>query len=219
MAKIISSVIDNLDVHYYSQFYDKNEADAIFSLLESKLIYNSDEMSKIIIFGKEQKIPRKQVAYGDEGTGYSFSGTRITANSWNEDNDVCKILKEIKTKVESITNRKFNFVLINRYSNGNEYIGYHRDDEKELGDEPDVIGVSFGAARTFKFRAYNFFPKELSKEFEIELVHGSMVCMYHPTNKFWAHSIPKRTKITKPRISLTFRHIHIPTKQIKNNTS
>lgn len=104
---------------------------------------------------------------------------------------------------------RFNFVLINRYDNGDDYINFHSDSEKGLGKEPDIIGISLGSERRFKFKNKNFIPEKISKDFELNLGHGSIVAMYHPTNKYWQHSIPKMKSIKKPRISLTFRYLYL----------
>lgn len=203
------SLIDNFNVYYCPNFLDKRKADKYFNILENELKYNSKEESKVKIFGKEFYIPRSQVAYGDQGTHYSFAGTKVNAKSWDDKNILCTVLKNIKHKVEIFTGKKFNFVLINRYKDGNQYIGYHSDDEKELGKDPTIVGISLGAERDFMFKPRKFIPENISSNFEINLGHGSLVSMNPPTNDFWYHSVPKRAAITKPRISLTFRYINL----------
>lgn len=204
-----SSITDKINVHYSANFLPKHKADKYYAIFEQKLKYNSAEESKVIIFGKEQYIPRKQVAYGDPGTYYSFAGARVDANSWNDDDIICRIIKNIKHRVESFTNQQFNFVLINRYENGDQYIGFHKDDETELGDNPTIVGVSLGAVRDVTFKATDVIPTTFPESFSLELEHGSVYVMYHPTNENWKHSIPKRSNIRRPRISLTFRKLYV----------
>lgn len=187
---------NGLNIDYFENFYTKLEANNIFSKLEKEIIYNSKEESKIIIFGKSIEIPRQQVAYGDEGLFYSFSGLQVKTKPWTP------LLVELKNKVEQQTNQTFNFVLINRYKDGSQYIGYHSDDEKELKDKPLIVGLSFGASRELLFKHKS---EDIIKK--INLKHGSMYVMNDPTNKNWKHSIPTRTNILEPRISLTFRNI------------
>lgn len=219
--KQITSLTDGIRVHYKKDLLTKNKADKYFSIFEDKLEYLSPEESQITIYGKKFEIPRKQVAYGEEGTYYTFSNTRIHAKSWdtkesNDDNIICTIIKNIKHKVELFTGKKFNFVLINRYNDGDDYINFHADDEKELGDDPTVVGVTLGAEREFKFKPKkDFYPQNMlkyndnDKDITITLHHGSIIAMYAPTNNNWLHSLPKRANIKKPRISLTFRYLHL----------
>ena len=143
-----TSLNDNINIHYNPTFLSKNTADKYYAIFEKNLVYNKPEESKVVVYGKTYDISRKQVAYGDDGTYYTFAGNTVYAKSWNNENDIVgKCLVNIKKRVEMFTGKKFNFVLINRYANGNDYIGKHRDDEKELGDEPTIVGVSLGAKR------------------------------------------------------------------------
>jgi alkylated DNA repair dioxygenase AlkB len=216
-TKSYSSIINNIDVHYYNNFLDKDTAYRYFNILEQNVIYTSDEESKVTVYGKKHVIPRKQVAFGDFGTSYNFAGVTVAANPWtNVDDILCKTLLEIKNKVEEYTGKKFNFVLINRYKDGESYIGAHRDDEKELGDDPSIACVTFGAERPIVFAPYRFIPLPEPNNINLPLVndklsvileHGSLCVMLNKTNTFWTHMIPKRSKIKTPRVSLTFRLI------------
>ena len=210
IQKNISSLTDKINVHYSANFLNQHNADKYFNIFEDKLKYNSKEESKIKIYGKEIYIPRKQVAYGAPGTYYTFSGLRVDAISWDDKNDiVCRVIRNIKHKVEKFTGKKFNFCLINRYEDGDQYIGYHHDDEKELGDEPTIVGVSLGSEREVLFQAAKLIPEFHDKTISLPLSHGSIFVMYHPTNEYWKHSIPKRANVKKPRISLTFRYLYV----------
>ena len=208
-SKNFTSLSDQINVHYYANFLTNHKADKYYAILEQKLTYNSAEESKVKIFGKEHLIPRQQVAYGDPGTYYSFAGIKVEARPWNDKDDIiCRILKNIKHKVELFTGYKFNFVLINKYKDGDQYIGLHKDDEKELGDAPTIVGVSLGAVRDVTFKATDVIPTTFPNTLSLELEHGSIFVMYHPTNQYWKHSIPKRAHIKKSRISLTFRTLN-----------
>lgn len=203
--KSFKSEIDKLDVYYKKNFLSEKEADVYFRVLEDKLQYNSAESSKVKIFGKEIPIPRKQVAYGEPGTFYNFSGIKVDARSWNiEEDEVCRVIREVKSKVEERSGVVFNFVLINRYENGEQYIGFHTDDENDLDGNSPIVGVSLGAERDFQFKAKKI-PVEHKQVIELTLHHGSFISMNHPTNKNWSHSLPKRLRVKRPRISLTFR--------------
>ena len=78
-----------------------------------------------------------------------------------------------------------------------------------FNDDASIVGVSLGSERDFKFKAKKgFIPKNLASDMTFVLHHGSLVSMNNPTNKWWQHAVPKRAKVKKPRISLTFRYIH-----------
>lgn len=209
MENKIESDVDKINISYKPNFISKGTSDRYFKILNEEVQYNSEEESKIEIFGKKISIPRKQVGYGDEGTYYSFSGVKVIAKSWDENDNVCIMLKDVKKRVEKFTGLTFNFVLINRYENGDQYIGYHRDDEKELGSEPNIVGVSFGAEREIYFKPHKFIPHKMKDPTKLKLEHGSVFVMHHPTNVHWKHSIPKKSTIKTPRISLTFRNLII----------
>ena len=134
--ELISDLKNGLFVYKDSQFYTKLLADKLFDQLVKTVVY--DKKSTVTIFGKTMAIPRKQTAFGDPGTTYSFSGTTVKAKAWNP-----TILK-IKSDVERQCERKFNFCLVNYYADGDNYIGYHKDDEQDLGPAPSIASVSFG---------------------------------------------------------------------------
>lgn len=209
-SKSIASWIDNINVYYYGDFLDQYRADKYYNILEQNLTYNATEDSKVNIFGKEYEISRKQVAYGDPGTTYNFAGITVPARSWDDQSDiVCRVLKNVKKDVEDILGRKFNFCLINRYKDGKDYIGYHTDDSRQLGDDVCIAGVSLGAVRDVSFIPIQFIPKKMPKHINLQLDHGSLFVMNHPTNTYWKHSIPKRANVITPRISLTLRYIDL----------
>jgi len=201
------STKDNIHLLYKDNFLDKEISNKIYNTFEKKLEYNSDEASMIKMAGKYVKVPRSQVAYGEPGTFYNFTGIKVNARSWNDDNIVCKIIKKIKEEVENFTGSTFNFVLINKYKDGEQYIGYHSDDERDLVANSDIVGVSFGAKRDLLLKAKGFIPTDYEEVITIPLDHNSIFVIKQPTNQHWMHSIPKRSSATTPRISLTFRHM------------
>lgn len=207
--QVIHSIEDRIYLLYSSNFLTTNTADELFDLLEKNLTYNSKEDSKIKMLGKEIPIPRQQVAYGEPGTSYTFCGIPVPARDWNKKNDpICKMIRKIRRLVEHYTKQKFNFVLINRYATGDEYINYHADDEKDLDKNTVIVGVTVGAEREMYFKPKDgFLPKNYKDVVKIKLTHGSIIIIKDPTNKNWLHSIPKRADISTPRISLTFRNI------------
>lgn len=188
----------------YALLFSQEEADRLFKALEEEVEYATGEESKVQVFGKVYNIPRKQATYGDAGLTYTYSGVTRSACPWTP------TLAHIRDTVTKTTGWTFNFVLINRYKDGGDHMGEHRDDEKELNPLSPIASVSLGAARDFIFRHKDARGKQSSRKIEpvkVELAHGSLLLMNPPTNTFWYHSLPVRRKVLSPRINLTFRHI------------
>lgn len=210
MATVYKSEINKFNVHFYPNFLNKDDANKYFNILNNHVVYNSKEESQITVYGKKFYIPRSQVGYGDLGTYYEFSGTKVTANPWCDGSILGNALLELKNKVELVTGKKFNFVLINKYNDGNDNIGHHRDNEAGLEKEPAIAGISFGQPRDIIFKPYKFIPIKDNlplhdDKLSLILNHGSMYVMMDKTNIFWTHGIPVRKSVKGVRISLTFR--------------
>lgn len=97
-----------------------------------------------------------------------------------------------------------------RYKDGEDHIGEHRDDERELVPRSPIASVSFGACRDFVFRHCNSRGKKATRHVEpvkLQLAHGSLLLMKYPTNVYWYHSLPPRKRVLAPRINLTFRKV------------
>ena len=154
------------------------------------------ETGFIKIFGKTHQIPRLQAWYADNGVNYTYSGKKLHRHNWNS------TLIEIKEKIESITSFKFNSVLANLYRDGNDSMGLHSDDEKELGKNPVIASLSLGESRDIYFKHNNN-----KSNLVIPQINGQLLVMYGKTQEYWKHEIKKTKKFKKPRINLTFRNI------------
>ena len=162
-------------------------------ILTDSIAWSNDTVK---MFGKTLTLHRKSAWYGDSGAAYSYSGIRREPLQWTEE------LLMIKKSCEEVSNATFNSVLCNYYHDGKDGMGWHCDDERELGKEPIIVSVSFGAERIFAFKHRN------SKErINIRLEHGSMLIMRGQTQHSWQHALPKSTIVHEPRINLTFRNI------------
>jgi alkylated DNA repair dioxygenase AlkB len=89
---------------------------------------------------------------------------------------------------------------LNLYHDGNEGMGWHSDDEKSIEGNSAIASLSFGAERKFSFK-----HKQTKETISVLLENGSLLLMEDETQKNWLHGLPKSTKITLPRINLTFR--------------
>ncbi|XP_023225541.1 DNA oxidative demethylase ALKBH2-like [Centruroides sculpturatus] len=199
--------IENINLNLsYTILFTKKQADNIFGQLEKDIKYFSNDLLKVKVFGKWHEIPRKQVAYGDSGLTYSFSGTTIPALPWTD------LISNLRQVIVSVTGISFNFVLVNRYKNGLDHIGEHQDNEKELEEKAPIASLSFGQVRDFVLKHKESRGKNVKCKIDpvkIELEHGSLLMMNYPTNLYWYHSLPIRKKCIHPRVNLTFRKFKV----------
>lgn len=178
---------------YVPNFMDKQTANNVFEHLISNLVWQQPTLE---IYGKKHLVPRLQCWMGEVGTHYQYSGKSFAASGWEQS------VFGIKTLVEAQTNKCFNSTLINLYRDGHDKMGWHADDEKELGSAPSVVTVSLGVERTFQFK-----HNKVGGTVNLELAHGSLLLMKPGVQASYKHAIPSRKKVNQSRISLTFRNI------------
>jgi alkylated DNA repair dioxygenase AlkB len=155
------------------------------------------KQDSIKLYGKTLPLPRLTSWYGDQGHNYTYSGITSNPNSWNDG------LLYIKKEIESRFGDKFNSVLLNWYRDGEDYLNWHSDDEKELGHNPVIASANFGETRDFVVRRKD----DKAQKLVIPLKHGTLLIMSGELQRFWEHSVPKRKKVTGARFNLTFRNI------------
>ena len=176
---------------------EPSRCEEVFLALEREVEYLTGALATVRVFGKLHPIPRQHAAYGEAGLSYRYSGVRVPALPWTPG------LAELRHLVERHSGHSYNFVLVNRYRDGNDRMGDHRDDEKELSREVPIASLSLGAERDFVF-------KQVAREVasvKMVLKQGMLLLMHPPTNTGWTHGLPPRKSCREPRINLTFRHI------------
>jgi alkylated DNA repair dioxygenase AlkB len=186
--------LPDAEVSYFPNFFSKEDADAIFAILLEETPWQQDE---ITVYGNKHKQPRLTALYGNEGKPYGYSNIKMQPHHWT------LLLQKIKFHIESVVATNFTTVLLNRYRNGLDSNGWHADNEKELGTNPIIASLSFGAERSFHLK-HNTITEQKVK---ITLEHGSLLLMKGTTQHFWKHQIPKTAKPVGERINLTFRVI------------
>ncbi|BAU14042.1 2OG-Fe(II) oxygenase [Leptolyngbya sp. NIES-3755] len=189
-----SLIKQNGTVFLYPNLFDETEADRLYSELLIDIDWQQEHLK---IYGKNVLLPRLTAWYGEKQ--YTYSGIEMQPRSWTES------LLIIKSRIEPLSNTHFNSVLLNLYRDGNDSVSWHSDDEPELGKNPIIGSVSFGATRRFSLK--HRYDRNL-KRIDVELTHGSFLLMAEETQHYWLHQIPKTKKSTTPRINLTFRMIH-----------
>ena len=190
---LIKSV--NLSVKYIENFFNLDESHLYMRQLTQSVLWRRE---KIKMWGREIVTKRRIAWYADDGKSYTYSGSTFFPSQWNN------VLLQLKEKVENYSEIKFNSVLLNEYPNGEVGMGWHSDDEKELGTDPIIASLSFGANRDFIFKHKTDRSIENVK---LHLKSGSLLLMLGSTQHYWKHSLPKRLKVKEPRINLTFRNI------------
>ncbi|MDU0113990.1 alpha-ketoglutarate-dependent dioxygenase AlkB [Psychrosphaera aquimarina] len=178
---------------YVPNFMDPLYANDAFNYLLSNLSW---QQPTVEVYGKKHLVPRLQSWMGEVGTHYQYSGKLFESTGWEQ------VVFDIKTRAEKLTKKQFNSALINLYRDGQDKMGWHADDEKELGLSPAVVTVSLGIQRTFQFK-HNI----EGETFNLELAHGSLLLMKPGVQASYKHAIPARKKVERSRISLTFRNI------------
>lgn len=183
------------DVSLQEDFFEQEESSALFRALREEVPWKEVEIS---IWGKRVMQPRLIAWFGDADATYKYSGTRFIPLPWT------KTLSDMRSRVESEVGAHFNSVLLNLYRGENDSMGWHSDDERELGDRPTIASISLGGTRDFLLRHK---VREDVSQVKLPLTSGSLLVMAGETQKFWAHSIQKQRAKLGERINLTFRLI------------
>ena len=153
----------------------------------------------ITVYGKTHKQPRLMAWYGDPSARYTYSGLTSVPLPWSDS------LLTLKERVETISDARFNSVLLNLYRNERDSMGLHADDEPELGPEPTIASLSLGEERTLYFQHNR---RGAAKNINLKLPSGSLLLMRGATQANWKHGIRKLSRACGPRINLTFRWIY-----------
>ena len=179
-------------------YYEKNVNDEEIKGLYDALLNNIHwENERVIMFGKEIVTKRKVAFFSDPSISYRYASKTKIGLPWTS------TLLIIKNIVESITKESYNACLLNLYHNGEESMGWHSDNEKEIIANSSIASLSLGANRKFSFK------HKVSKEtVSIELEDGSLLEMKGSVQTHWWHALLKSKKVTAARINLTFRQMH-----------
>lgn len=190
----VSLPLDNGILTYYPAFIHPSDCEHYIGKLKNEINWKQEN---IRIFGKSCLTPRLTAWYGNAGAAYSYSGLKLSPEPWTP------ALVHLRDMIISATGCRFNSVLLNWYRDGNDSMGWHADDEKELGINPVIASLSLGQERDFRFRRKD----NHRKIFKVKLANGSLLVMGGSIQHFWQHALPKSAGIKNERINLTFRMI------------
>jgi len=176
-------------VLYEEAFFLLAEADALFAHLRETVPWQQE--------GPPGRVfPRLTAWYADPGRMYSYSGVTHHAVPWTGE------LLAVKERVEAAAGTTWDSLLLNLYRDGRDSIGFHADDEPELGPNPNVGSFSLGATRRFVLK-----HPASGEKLDFDLPNGSLLIMGGTSQHHWRHGVPKTRKPVGPRVNLTFRRI------------
>lgn len=174
-----------------------NDASQLQQRLLNDLPWSQDV---IRLFGRQVPIPRQQCWIGDPRARYRYSGLDLAPLPWPE------WLLPARDRVNECCQWDCNSVLCNRYRHGWDSMGWHSDDEPELGPAPLIAALTFGGGRRFQFRH----RRDRHLRTTLVLPHNSLLVMPEGLQGEFQHQLPKTRQPVAERISLTFRRILVP---------
>ena len=188
-------LLPGADLLFDPAFLPTSEAGRLLAQLTEEVAW---EQRSIRLFGQEVPQPRLTAWYGDPAARYTYSGLSWEPRPWTP------ALLNLRHRLEAATSARFNSVLLNHYRDGRDSMGWHSDDEPELGPAPAIASLSLGATRRFRLR-----PRAglAHPPFGLDLPHGSLLLMRGPTQQHWQHALPKTARPVGPRLNLTFRWV------------
>jgi alkylated DNA repair dioxygenase AlkB len=182
------------DLRHAPQAWSSDEADALYADLHAEIPW---QVHRLKMFGRDVAAPRLSCWIGDADASYVYSRARFEPLPWTP--TVARLRDELAVRLGV----HFNSVLANLYRDGRDSVGWHSDDEPELGAAPVIASLSFGATRTFRLRSRATRENACS----LDLTHGSLLVMAGDTQRLYQHALPKRAGITSARVNLTFRQV------------
>jgi alkylated DNA repair dioxygenase AlkB len=183
-------------IDFYPGWLPEPEAQSLFEQLVGSLPLRQEE---IVVVGRRVAQPRLSLWMGDADAVYCYSGRTFVPRAWDEG------VARLRDRIEETIGRRFNSVLLNLYRDGNDSMGFHADDEPELGPSPVIASVSLGAVRRFVLRPRR--QKGTTAARELWLTSGSLLVMREGVQRAWVHGVPRDRAVTSPRLNLTFRAI------------
>ncbi len=177
-----------------AQFCDVETAQHWFAQLHAEIPW---QRHRLRLFGRDIDAPRLSCWIGDAEAAYTYSRTRFEPQPWTP------ALVALRAALDAQCGENFNSVLCNFYRNGRDTMGWHSDDEPELGSQPVIASLSFGAPRRFRLRHRH----DSALRLELTLESGDLLLMAGATQRNYRHDLPRTARRVESRINLTFRRI------------
>ncbi|MBO7926024.1 MAG: alpha-ketoglutarate-dependent dioxygenase AlkB [Pseudoalteromonas nigrifaciens] len=178
---------------YQSRALSAQKSLDLFYYLQQNLCW---QQPNVTVYNKTGPIPRLQCFISENNIEYGYSHSKLIVEPWPD------VLLAMRKRLERHLNQPLNSLLVNYYRDGNDTMGWHSDDEAELGHQPTIVCISLGAERVLKLK-----HKASNKVTNLKLRSGSCLIMSGNSQRDYQHAIAKQTTLAHPRISLTFRLI------------
>jgi alkylated DNA repair dioxygenase AlkB len=188
--------VPDADLCFAHGFYPPDVSARLMAALMAEIPWRQE---RIPIAGALRWQPRLTSWHGEVGADYAYSGLRLDAHPWTP------TLLRMRHDIEAATGHAFNSVLLNLYRDQHDSVGWHSDNEEELGAAPAIASLSLGETRLFRLRH----RARLHPPLDIALTDGSLLLMAGETQRHWQHAVPKESRERGPRINLTFRRIAV----------
>lgn len=179
------------DIVLHAGWLSQTQADACLSALRKEMDW---KQQSIRIKGQSIDLPRLTAWHGTRA--YRYSGIVNTPSPWTPTLDMLRL------RLEQELGHTFNSALGNLYRTGKDSVGWHADDEPELGPQPVIASLSLGARRKFSFK-----PRLGGERVDYWLDHGDLLVMRGNTQRDWLHQVPKTQQPVGERLNLTFRKV------------
>jgi len=194
-----------LRLRHWPAWLEPAVATALLAQLQQEVPWKQEA---ITLYGRHTPLPRLTCWMADPGCGYAYSGLANVIEPWSA------AATELRGRLEQLTGVRFNSLLLNRYRDGQDAMGWHADDEPELDRAAPIASLSFGAPRDLRLR-----PRPSPRRprgtpppagpgctpFNLKLAHGDLLLMEPPTQLWWQHAVPRRLRLRQERLNLTFR--------------
>ena len=176
---------------YQPGFLEPGEADQLLATLWREVPWRAQHIQ---LFGRQVLQPRLIAWSADPGVRYSYSGLRLEATPWHP------AVQALRERLETGLHHRFNSVLLNAYRDGRDSMGWHADDEPELGPQPVIASLSLGEQRRMLVR-----HARGGRSRGLDLESGSLLLMHGNSQSDYRHAIPKTARAVGLRVNLTFR--------------
>ena len=198
MSDLLQQPIDineqHLKMRIIPAFLSKEQADYLLCYCQNRRDW---QQGYIHLFNKTIKEPRQSLFFAEAGQQYRYSGRTLTPQPYDA------VLQKLADRLQQQTQLAFNSIFINYYQDGAHYMGWHQDNEPELGEQPNIASLSIGASRRFSFR--NKQQPKTKRHFQLQ--HGDLLVMLGDTQKYWQHALLKDKQCDSARFNFTFRLI------------
>lgn len=186
--------LPDAQLHFFPRFLDQERANFLLQQLLAETAWRQEEIRIASVLRKQ---PRLSAWVGDPDAHYSYSGLQLAPSAWTP------LLAQLRSELQTHCQCEFNSVLLNLYRDQHDAMGWHSDDEKELGTQPNIASLNLGASRRFLLKH----KTRKEQRYAITLQHGSLLLMSGDTQSHWLHAIARESAPCTARINLTFRRI------------